>query len=151
MKTIESPADRAELLARLRALSPSHAARWGRMTPHQMLCHVADTCRMTLGERAVAPVGNAVSRTIIRFVALHTPAPIPKGQRAAPELDAQRGGTPPTEFAADRCTLEALLDRCAADATIDGREHTFFGRLTRREWGRFHYKHLDHHLRQFGA
>ena len=29
--------------------------------------------------------------------------------------------------------------------------HPFFGRLTPAEWAIQQYKHLDHHLRQFGA
>jgi len=29
--------------------------------------------------------------------------------------------------------------------------HAFFGSLTGAEWGVSTYKHLDHHLRQFGA
>ena len=30
-------------------------------------------------------------------------------------------------------------------------EHPFFGKLTPEEWDRLQYKHLDHHLRQFGV
>jgi hypothetical protein len=33
----------------------------------------------------------------------------------------------------------------------DGNVHRFFGRLSGAEWGVTQYKHLDHHLRQFGA
>ncbi len=29
--------------------------------------------------------------------------------------------------------------------------HSFFGRLTAEEWAILMYKHLDHHLRQFGV
>jgi len=27
----------------------------------------------------------------------------------------------------------------------------FFGKLSGKEWGELMYKHIDHHLRQFGA
>ena len=33
----------------------------------------------------------------------------------------------------------------------DGNIHGFFGRMTGAEWGITQYKHMDHHLRQFGA
>ena len=29
--------------------------------------------------------------------------------------------------------------------------HPFFGRMTGEEWDRLLWKHLDHHLRQFGV
>ena len=33
----------------------------------------------------------------------------------------------------------------------DGHVHSFFGTMSGAEWGVLQYKHLDHHLRQFGA
>jgi hypothetical protein len=36
-------------------------------------------------------------------------------------------------------------------AVEEGHAHSFFGRLSRTEWLRWGYLHMDHHLRQFGV
>jgi hypothetical protein len=62
------------------------------------------------------------------------------------------GGTKPAEFASDVAELGALVERMTAPgAIVDGRVHSFFGRLSRAEWLRWAYLHMDHHLRQFGV
>jgi hypothetical protein len=53
----------------------------------------------------------------------------------------------------ERTRLSELIDRFVAGgpATCTTHPHSFFGRLTPEEWSMLMYKHLDHHLRQFGA
>ena len=43
--TLLHPQARAEILRRIEALTPRSERRWGRMTPHQMVCHLSDACR----------------------------------------------------------------------------------------------------------
>lgn len=121
------------------------------MSPHQMVCHLADVCRVSLGERHASPVGNLAAHTIIKAVVLYTPVRIPKELPSTPELDQTQRGTAPGDFAADVRALERLLDRFVAGDGPDEAEHPFFGVLSRAQWGRFQYKHADHHLRQFGV
>jgi hypothetical protein len=60
--------------------------------------------------------------------------------------------TPATTWKADLATFEALLNRFVSQtAEDDWPEHPFFGPMTHQSWGRFSYRHFDHHLRQFGA
>ena len=54
MKTLAHEQCRAELLRRLATVRPESAARWGRMSSHQMLCHLGDACRVALGEKRSA-------------------------------------------------------------------------------------------------
>lgn len=69
-----------------------------------------------------------------------------------PECEAQRGGTPPAEMERDLSDLRELLDRFARQQWGTGAPvHPIFGPLTEREWMRWGYLHMDHHLRQFGA
>lgn len=136
-------------MLRLRSLSPEAPRRWGRMSAHQMVCHLADVCRVGLGERSATHVGNALSHTLIKYLVLYTPVPIPKDRTTSSELDQHQGGTKPGDFAADVDALAELVERFASSPTVA--IHPFFGRLSPREWGRFHYRHFDHHLRQFGA
>jgi hypothetical protein len=151
MKNVLHPADRRDLVGRLRSITPASQRRWGRMSAHQMICHVADVCRVSLGERHATPVGNIIAHTVIKTVVLYTPAPIPKELPSTPELDQTQRGMSPGEFAADMQTLERLLDRFAAGDGPDKGEHPFFGMFSRAQWGRFQYRHMDHHLRQFCA
>jgi hypothetical protein len=59
----------------------------------------------------------------------------------------------PCDFAAERSRLLALIDRFVqrGAAAAGNATHAFFGRMSGEEWGRLMYKHIDHHLRQFGA
>jgi hypothetical protein len=44
-----------------------------------------------------------------------------------------------------------LVARVESLTPQSSREWGFFGRMSGAEWGVTQYKHLDHHLRQFGA
>jgi len=57
------------------------------------------------------------------------------------------------DFATEQQRLLASVDRFSAGgpAQFTTYPHTFFGPMTPAEWAIMHYKHLDHHLRQFGA
>ena len=59
----------------------------------------------------------------------------------------------PRDFAKERVRLVEIVKRFgdAGPSAADGRMHSFFGRLNGDEWGILMYKHLDHHLRQFGV
>ena len=61
--------------------------------------------------------------------------------------------TDPRDFAREKEYLTALIGRfCERGPAAAGNyPHTFLGRITGDEWGVVMYKHLDHHLRQFGA
>ena len=150
-RTLLHPEARAEILRRIEALTPQSERRWGRMTPHQMVCHLSDACRAAFGERRVPVIGTLWERTVIRCLAIHTNVTWPQGVRTVPEADQEIGGTRPTQFARDVDELRDLIQRFSgADAQLSG-DHPLFGPLSAAEWGRFSYRHADHHLRQFGA
>ena len=54
MKSLTRAQDKAELLARLGNLTPESERRWGQMNVQQMVCHLADACRMALGQKPVS-------------------------------------------------------------------------------------------------
>jgi len=119
------------------------------MTAHEMLCHLADSFLAVLGDRPASTADTWSSRTVIKWIALHTSAPWPQGVPTRPEVDPKREGTKPTEFDRDRARVVELLARFVRpDARLD--RHPIFGPLTRDEWLLWGYGHVDHHLRQFG-
>ena len=151
MKSLSKQQDRGEVVARLRQLGPESQRRWGRMSPHQMICHLSDSFRMALGVRPAESVGNAFQRTVLKWIALRSPLPWPKGYKTRPEADQEIGGTSPVEFSQDRRQLEALIEQFASRGGGDFQPHPMFGRLSTREWQHWGWRHTDHHLRQFGV
>ncbi len=151
MASLHDPQRLRTALARLGQLGPDTPARWGRMNAHQMVCHLSDSLRFALGERATTEeLRFPVPAPVARFVALHTPLPWPRGAPTLPEMDQERQGTPPDEFDTDRRELESLMTRFAA-TTSGWPRHPIFGFMSQAQWGRWAFRHTDHHLRQFGV
>jgi len=152
MKTLARRQDKAEILERLRALGPKSVRRWGRMSAHQMIIHLADSFSVAAGERPFRASPTLLGRTLVKWIALYAPLRWPPGVRTSPEVDAERQGTRPTDFAADLARLEALLEAFTASTrSLDERSHPVFGPMSDAAWLRWGYLHVDHHLRQFGA
>jgi hypothetical protein len=152
MKTLARPRDKEEILDRLKALRPGSARRWGRMSPHQAVCHLADSFRFAVGERPARATPRLVGRTIVKWIALYAPLKWPPGIRTSPEVDSERGGTRPADFASDLAELASLVELVATEPKLlDGRVHPIFGRMSEAAWLRWGWLHADHHLRQFGA
>jgi hypothetical protein len=152
MKTVARSRDKAELLHRLRDVRPESVNRWGRMSAHQMICHLSDSLRMVMGEKPVSDATSLLHRTMVKWIALYLPLTWPTGILTRPEIDQEVGGTRPADFEADVAQLEALLERITTQAaSIDGEVHPIFGRMSEAAWLRWTYLHMDHHFRQFGA
>jgi hypothetical protein len=152
MKTLAGPKDKEEILQRLRSVRPESVRKWGRMSAHQMICHLADSFRGAMGDKPLSEVPGFMPRKFIKWVALDVPVAWPKGVQTRPEIDQERGGTPPAEFAADVRELERLFERFArSPRDFSWQPHPIFGAMSERDWMRWGYLHMDHHLRQFGA
>ncbi len=150
MRTLESKSDRESIAGRISALTSSDQRLWGKMSAHQMVCHVCDSYKLALGERSVSMATGFLQRTLIKFIALRAPMKWPRGTATRPEVEQGVGGTAPVEFEKDRGELLFLIDRFCSSAIDPRIHHPFFGPMTRREWMRWGYLHADHHLRQFG-
>jgi hypothetical protein len=149
MKSIFTPADREALSLRLAALEPGTTRQWGRMEPAQMLRHCAIAMADVLGER---PVKQAFLGKLI--------TPLIRGRIFGDKPFRRNAPTDPIyvvsdapDFEAERTRLATHLDRVVQRGAVrtEGMIHPFFGRLSGVEWGQLIYKHLDHHLRQFGV
>jgi hypothetical protein len=139
-----------ELILRLGQLQGTSTRQWGTMTPHEMLCHLGDSFSAVLGERHASSEETWFSRTVVKYVALHTSLPWPHGVTTRPEVDPKREGTKPAEFERDRARVLECLQRFVKPDTKYGR-HPGFGAMSRDEWMLWGFAHVDHHLRQFGC
>jgi hypothetical protein len=152
MKTLANPKDKAEIARRLQSIEPTSPSRWGKMSARQMICHLSDVFRSSMGEREASRASNWIPRLPMRWTALWLPFPWPHGFPARAEWDQTKGGTAPTQFEADLAELHRLFDRFTQQPrAFEWREHAIFGHMSDAEWQRLGYRHMDHHLRQFGA
>jgi len=137
---------RSDILRRLQSVRPDAAPAWGALTAPRMLCHVADQMRVALGDMPTKPVGNLVSRTLVKFLVVDTGFQPPRGKiQTAPEMLSSQPGSWDADLAA--CVeLAERVGRGAASAV-----HPTFGPLSPGQWGRLCWKHLNYHLVQFGA
>jgi hypothetical protein len=153
VKTLANDRDRAAILNRLDALRPDSVRQWGRMTPHQAICHLSDSFRVPLGLRETQPVdASPLKRRLIKWAALYLPLPWPKGVPTRPENDQFIGGSAPVTFDGDRRDLARLINEFSRPGdALASAFHPIFGRIQVSQWQRWGYLHADHHLRQFGV
>jgi hypothetical protein len=148
-RSLGTPSNVEELIQRLGRIEPTSPRQWGTLTSHEMLCHLADSFSAVLGDIEASRADTWLSRTVVKWIALHTALPWPQGVPTRPEVDPKRDGTKPVEFDRDRARVVDLLRRFVRPGTGYGR-HPGFGAMTRNEWLLWGYGHVDHHLRQFG-
>jgi uncharacterized protein DUF1569 len=147
MKSIWQEGTRRELTERIGTVAPDRRAQWGKFTAPQMICHLAESLKMAMGDLKVAPKRLPIRYTPLKQLIIYL-APFPKGAPTAPELLARE----PRDLTTDVADLQRLLARAASAPTTDSwPEHPAFGKLSTRAWGVLIYRHMDHHLRQFGA
>lgn len=118
------------------------------MTAPQMLAHLSDQMRHTLGDASTRPRSGPLRWPILRHLVMYW-LPWPRGRVQGPS---EAFLTRPTEWSADLATFEVLIGRFVADQNREvWPPHAFFGPMTRTSWGRFCHRHFDYHLRQFGG
>ena len=148
MKTIFDEATRDALITRIHMLNQHSAARWGEMTVSQMLRHCVLFEEMMQGKKKYKRVfmGRLFGKIALQRL-IKDDSPLPRGLPTAPGFKVTGTGI---DFAASRSAWMALVDDYGA-VPGDWFTHLFFGRMTRDQVGHLTYKHIDHHLRQFGC
>jgi hypothetical protein len=140
-----------QVKTRLGKLEPQSPRHWGKMTAAQMLAHCSVSMQWAVGE-LVPEKGPLPARLIGRLVkpmVLRNEAPLRKNSPTAKSLMV----TNERDLGNERARLSELIDKFAAGgaAGCTRHPHSFFGKMTPEEWAILTYKHLDHHLRQFGV
>ena len=134
MRTFEDNSVLDECLNRLGRLEPSTRSRWGRMTAHQMVCHLSDSFGVATGTKYASPATGPFQRTILKWIALRTPFSWPHGVATRPEIEQGTGGTPPSDWAHDCEKLRNALLTFSARSTFG--KHPMFGDVLPRIAGR---------------
>lgn len=150
MKTIFDKDTHDELMERLARLTQDSARQWGKMSPSQAMEHTARVLEMAMSEEQPIKqifLGKALSWIFKnKFLGEE---PFRKNAPTGPDYVIKDE----PDFEATRAKLSDLIAAFhgrGADS-MEGNVHPFFGRLTGQQWGETQYKHVDHHLRQFGV
>jgi hypothetical protein len=149
MKNIFNHMHTAEVLKRIDKLSPNSQPQWGKMDVAQMLAHCSAFHDIAMGN-SFPPrswlgiiVGRFAKQIIYNDKALpHNLSTIPTILIADDrEFDAEK----------EKLKQKIITFQTNGPEKCTTHPHPFFGKLTSEQWGKGIYKHLDHHLKQFGV
>ncbi|HUB28653.1 MAG TPA: DUF1569 domain-containing protein [Terracidiphilus sp.] len=153
MRDLFDPVLVDEIKQRILRLHPGSERQWGKMTLAQALAHCTSGVHMAMGvlnpRRAAFPA--SVIGLLIKPLVLKGDAPIRRNSPSAPELFPANPAF--CDFERERAQLITAIDRFATQGAncCSHHPHPFFGKLKPQQWAILMYKHIDHHLRQFGA
>jgi hypothetical protein len=149
MKNLFQPEAVDEVISRVDTLQPATQRLWGKMDVAQMMAHCSAALEMAAGQLNLPRM--FIGRLIGPFIKpiYSNDKPFSQNNPTDPQLvvSDQR------DFLREREQLKVKVRQFheGGEAKCTRHPHPFFGSLTPQEWGRGMYKHLDHHLRQFGA
>jgi len=150
MKNLFDAATATEIKERIGRLGPGSKRQWGKMSAAQAMAHCATTMEWAVGDKNEprAFLGRLFG-PLAKSRVLKDEAPMGRNMPTAKTLVV----ADERELAKESERLCALIDRFSTGGPqgCTKHAHTFFGQLTPDEWARLMFKHLDHHLRQFGV
>lgn len=150
IKNIFDPLVTNELVDRINQLTPSTTPLWGKMSVDQMLAHCNVMFEMVYDDKFPKP--NILMKFILRsFVKpmVVGDKPYPKNSPTAKEFKI----TDQKNFEKEKERLINYINQTQklGETYFDGRDYRSFGKMTKKEWNTMFYKHLNHHLTQFGV
>ena len=145
-RSIWNAHDQRELTERIARLTPSAPRRWGKMDARQMVMHLCESFKMATGELPVASKHLPIRYTPLKQLIIYW-LPFPKNAPTAPELISRA----PADWESGVRELQSRFDAFVRRGEAENPEHPAFGKLTHKQWGVLAYRHMDHHLRQFGV
>ena len=149
MQNLFDPVVYQEVMKRMNSLAPGSKALWGRMNVAQMLAHCKEAFKVPLSEKKIPRIFLGLLLGWMMKSKLYNDDPWKKNLPTAPNFIIRDE----RDFIMEKDALTTLVNKfyAAGPSGISKYPHPFFGKLTPEQWGKSMYKHLDHHLKQFGA
>ena len=146
MKSIFNSKVKDELLNRIDQLTENQPRKWGKMDVSQMLWHCQFPLKIGIKNQNSGS-GNIFAKLLVKKTTYNDRP----WRKNLPTVKAAKA-IEPKEFAMEKRILKQLIEDMhnVKDRTI-WNPHPLFGRFTHEQWGQLEYKHLDHHLTQFGV
>lgn len=149
MKTLFDSVINQEILDRIEKLTPSSKPMWGKMSVEKMLAHLHLALQVNFGELKLSKsLLGVFFRGISRRILLGEkpfPKHLPTDKKILPKEMA--------DFFIEKAKVEKIIKRYieSGEAGLSKNPHNILGKITPQESSFISYKHLDHHLRQFGV
>ena len=149
MKNLFERESTEEIISRIDKLQPAAQRHWGKMDVAQMMAHCSAAMDMAAG-RLNPPrilLGRLLGPLVKPFFTNEKPF-----SRNNP-TDKKLRISDPRDFVREQDQLRLKIRQFheGGEGNCTRHPHPFFGALTPQQWSRGMYKHLDHHLRQFGV
>ncbi|WP_040248473.1 DUF1569 domain-containing protein [Psychroserpens mesophilus] len=138
-----------EIMSRIEKLDGNAKAKWGKMNVSQMLAHCNFPLQVALQDLKLEKP-NAFKRWLFSFFksSLYDDKPWKQSLPTSKEFIVHDC----KEFTTEKSRLKKIIERFHNEKTrLEWPPHPMFGAFTQEQWGKMQYKHLDHHLKQFGA
>lgn len=148
MKSIVDQSTRTELVERIALVNENSKAVWGKMNAFQMVRHCVLWDEMVFGKKQYKRmfIGRIFGRVALKGI-LKDEAPFKRNSPTVPGFAIKETGG---DFSSEKAKWIGLL-QAYAQFTSDDFVHPFFGKMNHVQVGQLAYKHIDHHLRQFGV
>ena len=146
MKSLFSQKAYEEIMGRLNNLEESSSPLWGKMNASQMLYH----CQLPLNVILEKEDYNLKPNFLIKLFFKKSMYNDKLWRKNMPTMPLFRI-TDLKDFSVEKKALAELISELYEQRGRDHwQPHPSFGKLTKEQWGKMQYKHLDHHFRQFG-
>jgi len=147
-KTIYSKVEFEDITSRMKKLQADQKPLWGSLNPTEMLYH-CNMANQAILESPKADKSPRLKQQLYKFIFFHVQKDFPKGARGAKRFDV-KGRVDEKSFEDEKTRFFYLLNKFRnLDHKLEA-AHPIFGALSHSYWGKFVWKHLDHHLKQFG-
>jgi hypothetical protein len=149
MKNLFEKETYGEVIQRINGLTPTTQGQWGKMNVSQMLAHCKEAFKVPLSEKKMPRmfIGYLIGWAF--KAKLYNDSPWKKNLPTASNFIIKDE----REFEKEKAELMALINQFYTGGPEKAGlfPHPVFGTFTKAQWGQSMYKHLDHHLQQFGA
>lgn len=149
IKSVFNKKDKDELIGRINRLSPKTQPQWGKMNVAQMLAHLNVTYEKAYED---FPEPNAFKSFLLKLFVkpvVTSEKRYKKNGPTAPEFKVAVG----QDFEKEKKRLIDYIEKTMelGEDYFEGRKYPGFGKMSAEEYNNMFYKHLDHHLTQFGV
>ena len=141
------PADVFKIISRINKLTPQTQRQWGKMDVAQMLAHVQVPIGVALGTNTVK--GNWLMKIILPLFKKMLYDEKPWKQGLPTDKSFIMTGQS-KDFETEKNQLLEKMNQFTESNMIN-EKHPVFGKLTKEQWSKATWKHIDHHLQQFGV
>ena len=150
MKSLFNIEAHQEILSRINKLTEASEGQWGKMKVAQMLCHCQYPLKIGLGKYNQKNKPNPIFKLMGKFFrkSLYNDKPWRKNLPTTKKIKVVED----KDFETEKEKLVNLVNDFHQEKERKNWDpHPVFGSFTPEQWGQMQYKHLDHHLRQFGV